>query len=148
VIDQSARKKVLLTSLFDRKRYKATDIADCYTRRWQIETSYRELKQTMLGMALTLRSRTVDGVYPEIWGALTAYNLIRLEMAKTALEVTCEPTEISLALSEPSTSFSTNFAGRQLHAPKANCHLYSNDCVSGSSPSLTKNGPVESSTGP
>jgi hypothetical protein len=30
VIDQSARKKVLLTSLFDRKRYKATDIAACY----------------------------------------------------------------------------------------------------------------------
>jgi hypothetical protein len=95
VIDQSARKKVLLTSLFDRKRYKATDIADCYTRRWQIETSYRELKQTMLGMALTLRSRTIDGVYQEIWGALTAYNLIRLEMAKAALEVKCEPTEIS-----------------------------------------------------
>jgi hypothetical protein len=95
VIDQSARKKVLLTSLFDRKRYKATDIAACYTRRWQIETSYRELKQTMLGMALTLRSRTVDGVYQEIWGALTAYNLIRLEMAKAALEVKCEPIEIS-----------------------------------------------------
>src|SRR5690606_6924430 len=38
---------------------------------------------------------TVDGVYQEIWGALTAYNLIRLEMAKTALAVKCDPTEIS-----------------------------------------------------
>lgn len=95
VLDQSARKHVLLTSLFDRKRYKAADIAACYTRRWQIETSYRELKQTMLGMALTLRSKTVDGVYQEIWGALTAYNLVRLEMAKAALAVKCEPTEIS-----------------------------------------------------
>jgi hypothetical protein len=95
VIDQNARKKILLTSLFDQKRYTATDIANCYARRWQIETSYRELKQTMLGMALTLRSRTVDGVYQEIWGTLTAYNLIRLEMAKAALAVKCEPTEIS-----------------------------------------------------
>lgn len=95
VLDQSARKHVLLTSLFDRKRYKAADIAACYTRRWQIETSYRELKQTMLGMALTLRSRTVEGVYQEIWGALTAYNLVRLEIAKAALAVKCEPAEIS-----------------------------------------------------
>jgi len=95
VIDQSARKHLLLTSLFDAKRYKAADIAACYTRRWQVETSYRELKQSMLGMALTLRSKTVDGVYQEIWGALTAYNLVRLEIAKAALTVKCEPTEIS-----------------------------------------------------
>lgn len=95
VIDQSARKHWLLTSLFDTKRYKAADIAACYTRRWQVETSYRELKQSMLGMALTLRSKTVDGVYQEIWGALTAYNLVRLEIAKAALSVKCEPTEIS-----------------------------------------------------
>ena len=95
IIDQGARKHVLLTSLLDHKRYTAKDIAACYSRRWQIETSYRELKQTMMGMALTLRSRTVQGSYQEIWGALTAYNLIRLEMAKAALEVKCEPTEIS-----------------------------------------------------
>jgi hypothetical protein len=95
VLDRSARKRILLTSLHDRKRYTAADIAACYTRRWQIETSYRELKQTMMGMALTLRSRTVEGVYQEIWGALTAYNLIRLEIAKAALEVKCDPTEIS-----------------------------------------------------
>lgn len=95
IIDQSARKHVLLTSLFDAKRYTAQDIAACYRRRWQIETSYRELKQTMMGMALTLRSRTIEGVYQEIWGTLTAYNLIRLEMAKAALAVKCEPTEIS-----------------------------------------------------
>jgi hypothetical protein len=95
IIDQSARKQVLLTSLLDRQRYKPADIATCYAKRWQIETSYRELKQTMLGSALTLRSRTVDGVYQEIWGALTAYNLIRLEMAKAALAVKCEPTEVS-----------------------------------------------------
>ncbi|KQV59385.1 MULTISPECIES: IS4 family transposase [unclassified Duganella] len=95
VIDQSARKYVLLTSLSDIKRYAAKDIAACYANRWQIETSYRELKQTMMGMALTLRSRTVERVYQEIWGTLTAYNLIRLEIAKAALAVKCAPIEIS-----------------------------------------------------
>jgi len=79
---QSARKHVLLTSLFDTKRYTAKGTAACYTQRWLIETSYRELKQTMRDMALILRRRTVDGVYQEIWGALTAYNLSRLEMGQ------------------------------------------------------------------
>lgn len=95
VIDRHARKRILLTSLRERNRYKPNDIAHCYERRWGIETSYRELKQTMLGTALTLRSKTVDGVYQEIWGTLIAYNLIRLEIAKAALMVKCEPTEVS-----------------------------------------------------
>lgn len=62
VIDPQGRKRTLLTSLQDRRRYKPADIANCYTRRWGIETSYRDLKQTMLGTTLTLRSKTVDGV--------------------------------------------------------------------------------------
>jgi hypothetical protein len=95
VVDAQARKRVLLTSLRDRRRYRPADIAACYERRWNIETSYRELKQTMLGTALTLRSKTVDGVYQEIWGTLTAYNLIRLEIAKASLSVKCEPSEVS-----------------------------------------------------
>lgn len=95
VVDEQGRKRVLLTSLRDRRRYQAIDIANLYQRRWGIETSYRELKQTMLGATLTLRSKTVDGAYQEIWGTLIAYNLIRLEIAKAALVVKCEPTEVS-----------------------------------------------------
>jgi hypothetical protein len=95
VVDEQGRKRVLLTSLRERCRYKPVDIANCYTRRWGIETSYRELKQTILGSTLTLRSKTVEGVYQEIWGTLIAYNLIRLEIAKAALVIKCEPTEVS-----------------------------------------------------
>ena len=95
VVDPQGRKRILLTSLRERRRYKPSDIATCYARRWGIETSYRELKQTMLGTALTLRSQTVEGVYQEIWGTLIAYNLIRLEIAKAALTVKCDPTEVS-----------------------------------------------------
>jgi len=95
VVDPEARRRILLTSLRDRRRYRPADIAACYARRWSIETSYRELKQSMLGAALTLRSKTVEGIYQEIWGTLTAYNLIRLEIAKAALAVKCEPSEVS-----------------------------------------------------
>lgn len=49
VIDPHGRKKILLTSLTDRKQFKAAEIVACYSRRWQIETSYRELKQSMMG---------------------------------------------------------------------------------------------------
>ncbi|WP_250477644.1 IS4 family transposase [Caballeronia sp. INML1] len=94
-IDARGRERVLLTSLSDRRRFKPADIVACYERRWQIETSYRELKQSMLGMELTLRSRTVEGVYQEIWGALIAYNLIRREIAHAAFEVKLAPTDIS-----------------------------------------------------
>jgi hypothetical protein len=42
VLDQGARKHVLLSSLFDGKRYKAADLVACLARRWQIEIAYRE----------------------------------------------------------------------------------------------------------
>lgn len=91
----SGKQRILLTSLLDRRRYKAEALAECYRRRWEIETSYRELKQSMLGEALTLRSQQPEGVEQEIWGALIAYNLVRLEMAKAALQAKVEPTDLS-----------------------------------------------------
>lgn len=96
-LDAEGGKQFLLTSLTDRLAFKADDLVQCYARRWHIETSYRELKHTMMGMALTLRSQTVEGVMQEIWGAMIAYNLVRLEMAKAALEAQCLPTDISFA---------------------------------------------------
>jgi hypothetical protein len=98
VVDDKGKVGYLLTSLTDRKMFKAATLIDCYSRRWRIETSYRELKQSMMGMALTLRSMTVDGTQQEIWGALIAYNLVRVEIAKAALEAKCEPTSISFTL--------------------------------------------------
>lgn len=92
------KKCYVITSLMDKKRFPAKAVAQCYARRWGIETSYRELKDTMLGTALTLRSELVEGVQQEIWGALIAYNLVRVEMAKAALVAKCEPTRVSFIL--------------------------------------------------
>lgn len=98
VVGENGKIRYLLTSLTDRKMYKAAELIACYSRRWRIETSYRELKHSMMGAALTLRSMTVEGTQQEIWGAMIAYNLIRIEIAKAALEAKCEPTEISFTL--------------------------------------------------
>jgi hypothetical protein len=88
----------LLTSLGELSKVKAKELISCYFRRWEIETSYRELKHAMLGAAHTLRSLTVEGVQQEIWGALIAYNLVRIEIARAAAEAKCEPTEVSFIL--------------------------------------------------
>jgi hypothetical protein len=85
----------LLTSLCDSRLYRADAVRNCYQARWRIETSYREIKQTMMGMALSLRSQSVAATRQEIWGILIAYNLVRLEMARTAEEAKCAPNEVS-----------------------------------------------------
>lgn len=95
MVSANGKQRVLLTSLLDRRRFKAEALAECYRRRWEIETSYREIKQSMLGEALTLRSQQPEGIEQEIWGALIAYNLVRLEMAKAAIEAKVEPTDLS-----------------------------------------------------
>lgn len=98
VIDDKGRISYLLTSMTDTTRHPSAEVIACYSRRWRIETSYRELKKSMLGAQLTLRSTSVEGTLQEIWGALIAYNLVRLEIAKAALEAQCEPTRISFTL--------------------------------------------------
>ena len=89
------QKRILLTSLMDIKAYPAKDIVQQYEERWRIETSYRELKQDLLGSGLTLRSGTPETVCQEVWGALMAYNLVRLEMAQIAVEAEVPPTQLS-----------------------------------------------------
>lgn len=96
--DFDGKASYVLTSLIDRRAFPAASVRSCYRRRWQIETSYRELKQTMMGTALTLRSHDVDTTRQEIWGILIAYNLVRLEMARAAAEAKCAPTEISFIM--------------------------------------------------
>lgn len=97
-IDGEGKLVYLLTSLLNKKRFSAESIRKCYLRRWQIETSYREIKQTMMGMALSLRSQSVAATNQEIWGLLIAYNLVRLEMARTAEQAACEPSDISFVM--------------------------------------------------
>ncbi len=56
-VTTGGKSRILLTSLAERRRFRAADIVACYNRRREIKTTYRKLKQPMLGCALTLRSR-------------------------------------------------------------------------------------------
>lgn len=48
-VARHGQRRILLASLLDAKAWPAREIAQQYEHRWRIETSYRELKQEMLG---------------------------------------------------------------------------------------------------
>ena len=56
----------LITTLTDATQFPAPDLAVLYHERWEIETTYLELKSTILG-GRVLRARTPDGIEQEIW---------------------------------------------------------------------------------
>jgi len=89
------RPRVLITSLLDPKQYPATEIADLYCERWELELSYDEIKTHTLEREEAIRSKTPEGVRQEIWGLLIAYNLVRHEMECIALDRGVAPRRIS-----------------------------------------------------
>jgi hypothetical protein len=70
----------LLTTLTDHHRYPARDLVELYHHRWEIETSYLELKSTTLG-GRVLRARTPNSITQEVYALLTAYQALRLAIA-------------------------------------------------------------------
>jgi hypothetical protein len=86
---------ILLTSLLDAKKYPAREIVALYHERWELELGYDEMKTHMLNREEAIRSRTPAGVRQELWGVFLAYNMVRLEMARVAVEAKIEPTRIS-----------------------------------------------------
>lgn len=85
----------LLTSLLDADRYPAAEVIDLYHERWDIELVYRDVKLTQLQRQETLRSRTPEGVSQEIYGLLTAYQIIRKRMLTVAEELGVPPRRLS-----------------------------------------------------
>jgi hypothetical protein len=84
-----------LTSLCDAQRFPARDVAAHYVQRWEIELGFREIKQSMLKKAPTLRSKLPALVRQEVWGTLIAYNLLRHEIAQMADELHVPPQRLS-----------------------------------------------------
>jgi hypothetical protein len=70
----------LITTLTDHRRYPALELVKLYHHRWEIETSYLELKSTTLG-GRVLRARTPQGIDQEIYALLATYQALRLAMA-------------------------------------------------------------------
>ena len=87
--------QTLLTSMTDAARFPADEIRALYHERWEIELGYAEMKTGLLERLETIRSKSPEAVAQEVWGLLTAYNLIRLEMERIADQVGVPPRRIS-----------------------------------------------------
>lgn len=88
------KEKTVLTSL-PASHFSAEQVATLYHERWEIELGFRDIKSSMQGNALTLRSKTVDLVYQELWGLLLAYNVVRREASQAAVAHKRAPSEVS-----------------------------------------------------
>jgi len=92
------RPQRLLTSLVDAQQYPANELIALYHERWELELGYDEIKTEILEREETIRSRSPMTVRQELWGILTTYNLIRLEMEQVANEARVEPIRISFVM--------------------------------------------------
>jgi DDE family transposase len=72
----------IATTLLDPVKYPAKEVAKLYGQRWQIETNFRHLKQTL--RMDVLRCETVAGVQKELAAYALVYNLVRLVMQEAA----------------------------------------------------------------
>ena len=101
-LGQSGRQRIgtyrLITTLTDPERYPALDVVGLYHQRWEIETSFRETKSTILD-GRVLRARTPAGVTQEVYAVLITHQALRVAMADAALTVgDLEPTQLSFTI--------------------------------------------------
>ena len=85
----------LITTLLDAKAYPAEELAALYTERWGIETAFADLKTTLKGADIVLRSKTPELVRQEFWGMLLAYQAVRLLMWEVAQTNRLAPEKLS-----------------------------------------------------
>ena len=88
---------LLITTLPDHRRYPATELVGLYHQRWEIETSYLELKSTILG-GRVLRARTPEGIAQEIYALLVTYQALRIAMSDATGTATADRAGFSIAL--------------------------------------------------
>lgn len=102
----------LITTLLDAERYPADELATLYHERWRIETSFAEIKTTLKGADIVLRSKTPELVRQEFWGLLLAHHVVRKLMLEAALSRQRTPDTLSF-------KHSLSLIGRKLPASGA-----------------------------
>lgn len=85
----------LVTTLLDRKRFPAADIAELYGLRWDVELDICSFKSTM-GLC-DLRCLTPENLDREIATGILAYNLVALLSNDAAAVMEVHPREISFS---------------------------------------------------
>lgn len=88
----------LVTTLLDEKHYPAQELVRLYHHRWEIETSYLELKSTILG-GRVLRATTPAGITQEVYALLITYQALRTAISDTSLaHPTTSPDRLSFTV--------------------------------------------------
>ena len=85
----------LITTLLDSEQYPADELAALYHARWSIETTFAEIKTTLKGADIVLRSKTPELVRQEFWGLLLAHHVVRKVMLEAALSRQRTPDALS-----------------------------------------------------
>jgi hypothetical protein len=85
----------VFTTLLDPDEVPAADLAAAYYQRWEVESTFDELKTHQRGPRLVLRSKSPDLVQQEIWGHLCCHYAIRTLMADAAHHSGHDPDRMS-----------------------------------------------------
>ncbi len=85
----------LFTTILDPDEATATELAAAYAQRWEIETSFGELKTHQRGSHVVLRSKSPPLVLQEIWGHLCCHYAIRTLMFEAAATAEIDTDRVS-----------------------------------------------------
>jgi Insertion element 4 transposase N-terminal/Transposase DDE domain len=85
----------LITTILDPAEAPADELAALYAQRWEIESTFDELKTHQRGPRVILRSRTPEGVYQEAWGYLCVHYALRALIHAAADLADLDPDRIS-----------------------------------------------------
>lgn len=85
----------LCTTLTDPDQAPAAELAAAYAQRWEIESTFDELKTHQRGPRIVLRSKSPDLVLQEIWGHLCCHYAIRSLMNDAARHGGHDPDRVS-----------------------------------------------------
>ncbi|WP_262266233.1 IS4 family transposase [Microvirga yunnanensis] len=85
----------LVTTLLDPVAAPALELAALYHERWESESAFAELKVTLPGERLMLRSRRADLVEQELYGLLLVHFALRRLMHEASQRAGCDPDQLS-----------------------------------------------------
>lgn len=87
----------LLTTITDHREADAKSLAWLYHERWEIESTYKELKKHLNLSRITMRSKTPELVQQEFLALVLVHFAVRGLMHEAALEADVDPDEISFS---------------------------------------------------
>lgn len=85
----------LVTTILGHVNYPASELAELYMQRWEIENTFDEFKTHLKGSYALLRSKTPDLIKQEFYGFMLAHFAVRSIMHEAALEANRDPDTLS-----------------------------------------------------